>query len=173
MLDTAPRPLPRQRLERLLHGLQQRMSRGAQRVSAEIDSLREQAKVAERGRVDARELLLSDFARRLDEETMHWDETLHSRWSDAEMRSFKAVFETADREGDARRDAKSMIEYTTAEAKKANRRDRKTFLEGQGCPHQTVEQFPRGDHCCQRRNCQCRSSYQFGLSPAKFAHSKC
>lgn len=141
MLDTAPRPLPRQRLERLLHGLQQRMSRGAQRVAAEIDSLREQARVAERRQVDARELMLSDFARRQDEETMQWDETLHSRWSDAEMRSFKAVFETADREGDARRDAKSMIEYTTAEAKKRIADIEKRFLRGKDIPIKRLNNF--------------------------------
>ncbi len=141
MLETAPRPLPRQRLERLLHGLQQRMSRGAQRVSAEIELLREQAKAAERKQAEARELMLTDFARRLEDGTTQWDEMLHSRWSDAELRSFKAVFETADREGDARREAKKMIEYTTVEAKKRIADIEKRFLRAKDVPIKRLNNF--------------------------------
>ncbi|MEZ6079212.1 MAG: hypothetical protein R3C56_27140 [Pirellulaceae bacterium] len=75
-MDSYPRPLSRQRLGQLIHGLQTRFSSSAQEMSREVQRLSEQLSQLEAARAQQ----LDDFEqqRRSDREssTHEWDETL-------------------------------------------------------------------------------------------------
>ncbi|MEZ6136368.1 MAG: FtsK/SpoIIIE domain-containing protein [Pirellulaceae bacterium] len=134
MIDSSPKPLPRQRLERLIHGLRERMSSSAQKMSEEVDQLSEQITVLEGQHEHQLRAAVGERNRQRDVSTTEWDETLNTRWDDAEMRSFKAVFETADREGQLRRAAKSAVDAATAEAKKRIADIEQRFLRSKDVP---------------------------------------
>ncbi len=141
MIDSSPRPLPRQRLERLVHGLQQRLSSGALKMSEELTALQEKVRQAENEHARTRDVIETQFTRQLNDKTTEWDEALHSRWNDAELRAFKAVFETADREGAARREAKKMIEFTTSEVKKRIADIEQRFLRAKDVPLKRLNNY--------------------------------
>ncbi|MEZ6153153.1 MAG: FtsK/SpoIIIE domain-containing protein [Pirellulaceae bacterium] len=144
-MDSYPRPLSRQRLGQLIHGLQTRFSSSAQEMSREVQRLSEQLSQLEAARAQQ----LDDFEqqRRSDREssTHEWDETLSARWDDAEMRSFKAVYDTASREGALRRQARQQAEQLTAELKKRIHEIDQSFLRAKEVPIGKLNRFRSRD----------------------------
>ena len=133
-MDSYPRPLSRQRLGQLIHGLQTRFSSSAKEMSLEVQRLSEQLSQLEAEH--AQQLNEFEQQRRSDREasTNEWDETLAARWDDAEMRSFKAVYDTASREGVLRRQARQQAEQLTAELKKRVHEIDQSFLRAKDVP---------------------------------------
>ncbi len=117
------------------------MSSGAEKIAAEVEQLREQLKQEER----VQEEQHSDLQRQRDADaqvkTHEWDETLHARWDDAELRSFKAVFETSTREGQLRADARKNCEQVNADAKKRMAEIEARFLRGKDVPIKRLHEF--------------------------------
>ena len=70
-----------------------------------------------------------------------WDETLHSRWDDAELRSFKAVFETSAREGQLRQDTRKRSDQVTIDAKKRISEIEQRFLRAKDVPIRRLHEF--------------------------------
>ncbi len=141
MIDSTPRVLPRARLERLVHGLRERLSSGAQRISAELDELADHLQTAE---AEQKQNLLQLQAERTASERVkinEWDEALHARWDDAELRSFKAVFETSAREGQLRSDARKHGEQIKVDAKKRIAEIEARFLRAKDVPIKRLHEF--------------------------------
>lgn len=141
MIDASPKPLPRRRLEKLIHGLRQRLSTSAEKTSAEVAQLSQQIAELETQHAEQRSQLQSEWERQRDESTTEWDQVLHHRWDDAEMRSFKAVFDTADREGFLRREARKQVEQLNAELKKRGVEIEQRFLKAKDVPIKRLNSF--------------------------------
>lgn len=140
-MDEAPRPLSRPRLERLVRGLQTRFSSSSQAVVSQVDELTEQL-----NQLDAQhseQLSELEQLRRNEREatTNAWDELLLARWDDAEMRSFKAVYDTASRQGSLRRDARKRAEQLTANLKQRAADLEKAFLRAKDAPIARLNKF--------------------------------
>ena len=144
-MDSYPRPLSRQRLGQLIHGLQTRFSSSAKEMSLEVQRLSEQLSQLEAEH--AQQLNEFEQQRRSDREasTNEWDETLAARWDDAEMRSFKAVYDTASREGVLRRQARQQAEQLTAELKKRVHEIDQSFLRAEEVPIGKLNPFRSRD----------------------------
>ncbi len=141
MIDGSPRPLPRRRLAQLIHGLQTRFRSSANQLSVEISGLTNRLAVLNTEH-DAG-LVELETARKSQREacTLEWDELLLARWDDAEMRSFKAVFDTAQREGNLRRTARQNVEQLNVEIKKRAAEIEKTFLRAKDVPIKRLNDF--------------------------------
>jgi DNA segregation ATPase FtsK/SpoIIIE, S-DNA-T family len=134
MSPSRPAPLPTHRLQRIVNGLHQRVEMGSQQTLAHLDSVRAAAEEAIGECVALEQKLVVERNVQLDASTTEWDEALSSRWDDAELRAFKAVFETVDRENHARRETKEMIEHATNEAKKRIADVEQRFLRAKDAP---------------------------------------
>ena len=141
MIDSTPRILPRQRLERLVHGLRERLSSGAEKISAELDQISESMKQAEANQLEEVAKLRIDRDAREKVTINDWDEALHARWDDAEMRSFKAVFETSAREGQLRQDTRKRSDQVNADAKKRTAEIEQRFLRAKDVPIRRLHEF--------------------------------
>ena len=141
MASDFPQPLSRQRLERLVRGLQTRFSSSAQAVVSQVDQLSEQ--LLQLDTRHAEELSELEQARRAQREatTNEWDEFLMARWDDAEMRSFKAVHDTASRQGMARRAARKQAEQLTIDLRKRAGELEKAFLRAKDAPIARLNRF--------------------------------
>lgn len=141
MAGDSPKPLFRPRLERLVRGLQTRFSSSAQAVVLEVDRLSEQQILLDARHVE--ELSELEQARRTQREatTNEWDEFLAARWDDAEMRAFKAVHDTASRQGNARRAARKQAEQLTADLRKHAGDLEKAFLRAKDAPIARLNRF--------------------------------
>ena len=141
MSDSTPRLLPRHRMERLVHGLRERLSSGAQKISAELEQLADEMQRAEvEQQAEFAQMQAEKEAN--DNATIHeWDEALHARWDDAELRSFKAVFETSTREGQLRVDARKNSEQINADAKKRVGEIEARFLRAKDVPIRRLHEF--------------------------------
>jgi hypothetical protein len=133
-MDDSPRPISRRQLEQIVRGLQTRFSGSAQAVLTDVQRLS-----AERAQVEASltdDLSELEQLRRTQREatTQEWDERLMARWDDAEMRSYKAVYDTAHRQGLLRRDARKQVEELTAELKRRANDLEKAFLRAKDTP---------------------------------------
>lgn len=134
MIERSARPLALSRLDSLLRGLRHRFEQGAQQTEAEVAQVEEQAAACAAQRVSSSKELKEVRSKQVATSTTEWDEGLCSRWDDAELRSFKAIFETADRESHARREAKETIERATTEAKKRIADVEQRFLRAKDVP---------------------------------------
>ncbi len=141
MIDSTPRLLPRQRLEQLVHGLRERLSSGAEKISSELEQITERMHQAETQHEDALAQLQLDKSTTEKATINQWDEVLHSRWDDAELRSFKAVFETSAREGQLRQDARKRSDQVTADAKKRVWEIEQRFLRAKEVPIKRLHEF--------------------------------
>jgi hypothetical protein len=141
MIDSTPRMLPRQRLERLVHGLRERLSSGAEKISAELDHISESMKQAEAQQQE--QIAQLRVERDITEKSAvnDWDETLHSRWDDAELRSFKAVFETSTREGQLRQDTRKRSDQVNVDAKKRISEIEQRFLRAKDVPIRRLHEY--------------------------------
>ncbi len=140
-LDSVGRPLPRARLAQLIHGLQVRFSSSAAEMATQVQKLTEQ--LSELDAQHAGQLAEFDQQRRRDRETTThaWDETLSARWDDAEMRSFKAVHDTAGREGLLRRQARQQVEQLNRELKHRAYEIEQAFLRAKDLPIAKLNSF--------------------------------
>ncbi len=140
-MDDSPKPLLRPRLERLVRGLQSRFSSSAQAIVSEVERLAERLVQLDARHVEA--LTDREQARRGQREatTSEWDELLLARWDDAEMRSFKAVHDTASRQGIMRRTARKNAEQLTSELKKRAADLEKAFLRAKDAPIKRLNRF--------------------------------
>jgi DNA segregation ATPase FtsK/SpoIIIE, S-DNA-T family len=141
MIDSSPKPLPSNRLDRLMRGLRGRMNSSAQKVSLEIGVLNEQMSTFERNYRSSASELSTEQIHQANASTTEWDESLQSRWDDSEMRSFKAVFETAEKEALLVREAKQSADHATAEAKKRISAIDKRFLQSKDLPIKRLNAF--------------------------------
>ncbi len=141
MIDSSPRPLPRHRLERLIRGLKTRFSTSARKLSEEAADVGRQLSELEADYSRKRTEQQAGQEEALAASTTAWDEALHGRWDDAEMRSFKAVFETAEMEVNLRRQAKKSIETATAEAKKRIAEIERRFMHSKDVPIKRLNDF--------------------------------
>ena len=141
MIDSTPRLLPRTRLERLVHGLRERLGNGAQKIAAELDELSDQLRVAETQQSEQFAQLTAEREATEKVKINEWDEALHSRWDDAELRSFKAVFETSAREGQLRSDARKNSEQVNIDAKKRIAEIEARFLRAKDVPIKRLHEF--------------------------------
>ncbi|MDX1928343.1 MAG: FtsK/SpoIIIE domain-containing protein [Pirellulaceae bacterium] len=141
MIDSTPRLLPRQRLEQLVHGLRERLSSGAEKISAELDHIAVQMKQAETDQQQQFAQLQSEREATEKSTINAWDETLHARWDDAELRSFKAVFETSAREGQLRQDTRKRSEQVNIDAKKRMAEIEQRFLRAKDVPIRRLHEF--------------------------------
>lgn len=141
MIDSTPRLLPRQRLEKLVHGLRDRLSSGAEKISAELDLISASMKEAETEQ-QVQIVELQAERDKTEKATINdWDEALHSRWDDAELRSFKAVFETSAREGQMRQDARKRSEQINIDAKKRISEIEQRFLRAKDVPIRRLHEY--------------------------------
>lgn len=141
MIDSAPRPLPQRRLEKIVHGLRERMSGSLQKTTAEIAVMQSEIQSHQDALLASEQELASDNAVRLDESTTQWDEALHSCWDAQEMRAFSAVFATVDNERRLKREAKVLADDATAEAKKRIGEIEKRFLQAKDVPIKQLTAF--------------------------------
>lgn len=140
-LASATRPLPRERLGQLIHGLQVRFSSSASEMAAQVRQLTEQ--LSELDVQHAEQLAEFDQQRRRDRETTThaWDETLSARWDDAEMRAFKAVYDTSSREGSLRRQVRQKAEQLNADLKRRAQEIEQAFLRAKDVPIAKLNRF--------------------------------
>ncbi len=141
MIDGAPRPLPRKRLEQLVHGLRQRLSVSSEKMSAQVSELSTELSTVESQFQQQWTDLQSVQQTQRDSSTTNCDEQLHARWDDAEMRAFKAVFDTAGREGHLRKEARLRVEQLTADVKKRAAEIEQSFLRAKDVPIARLNAF--------------------------------
>ncbi len=141
MIDSIPRLLPRKRLEQLVHGLRERYSSSAQKIAEEVEQLSDRIVTLEEDFEDQLQLAQTRHKQAEETTTTEWDEALHARWDDAELRSYKAVFETSSREGQLRIDARKRSEQITAEAKKRFADIEARFLRAKDIPIKRLHEF--------------------------------
>ena len=96
MIDSSPRPLPQSRLRRLVHGLQLRMGGSLQQTQAEIETLQAQMETDQRDFATQVERLQAEQVQAVDDTTTLWDEEIHACWNEAELRTYRALFETVE-----------------------------------------------------------------------------
>jgi DNA segregation ATPase FtsK/SpoIIIE, S-DNA-T family len=141
MIDTVPKLLQRRRLEQLVHGLRMRCSSSAQKMANEVDELSDRI-IALQREYDEKFTLLESEQKATEESLItEWDQSQHSRWDDAELRSFKAVFETSTREGQMRIEARKRSEQITTEAKKRIADIENRFLRAKDIPIRRLHEF--------------------------------
>jgi DNA segregation ATPase FtsK/SpoIIIE, S-DNA-T family len=141
MIDSQPRLLPRPRLERLVHGLRERMTSSTQKMADEIVQLNEQMQLLEARHQVQLQKSQADRAETQAATTNQWDEILHSQWDDAELSTFKAVFETSSREGQMRAEARKSCDLVTQEAKKRVAEIEARFLRAKDVPIRRLHEF--------------------------------
>lgn len=141
MIDSAPRPLPQRRLEKLVHGLRERMSGSLQKTTAEIAVMQSQIQSHKDALLDSEQQLAATNSKQIDQSTTQWDEALHACWDAQEMRSFSAVFATIESERRLKREAKALAEDVTAEAKKRVSDIEKRFLQAKDVPVKQLNAF--------------------------------
>lgn len=141
MIDLPPKPLPQHRLTRLLHGLRQRMTGSLQETANEVARLEEsiverQSALAVVGN-DRQQQLSTDQATT----TTKWDEAIHSCWDEAELRTYKAIYETAEREKKIKLESQARIDQATKEAQAKIHGFEKKFLKAKEKPLARLRKF--------------------------------
>jgi DNA segregation ATPase FtsK/SpoIIIE, S-DNA-T family len=111
------RPLSRPRLEQLVSGLGVRMSSSAQLLDEELNSLEGEIKQLESQHEMEIRHLDQESQSQKDTVTTDCDERTGVCWDDAELRTYRAVFETRNRERNIVATAKTDTEQVHAEAK--------------------------------------------------------
>lgn len=134
MIDSSPRPLPQHRLEKLVHGIRQRMDGSMQQTAVKVREL--EASITEHGTQfqSAMEALESRLAHQSQLSTTEWDEEIQGCWDNAEKMSYAAVFETAAQEKQLKATTEQLINEATAEAKKKISEVEKRFMRAKEKP---------------------------------------
>lgn len=140
-LTRPPRPLPRPRLELLVHGLQQRMTSSTQKMTVQIEALSAEIRQLESQHAVQLQQSQRDHNRHVEDATTAWDDALHARWDDAELRTFRAVFESAARENQLKIDTRKSCEQVTQEAKKRVSEIEARFLRAKDVPIRRLHEF--------------------------------
>ena len=105
MIHSSPRPLPRRRLEQLVHGLGLRLGQGAERIAAEIDQLNLEIEQLQRQHEQALVELEQTRRRQRVDTANQWDESRQTCWDEAELRSYRAAADCRRREKSLREEA--------------------------------------------------------------------
>ncbi|MEM7475898.1 MAG: FtsK/SpoIIIE domain-containing protein [Planctomycetota bacterium] len=143
MIDAtpSPKPLPQNRLGQLMNGLQARMTGGLQATAAQVEELEQQI-VQLGGELESRQQgVEADYAIQKDTTQTAWDDLGHQNWDQAELKTFKAIYETAEREKRLKSDAQAKIEHATQEAKKKISEIEAKFLKAKEAPLQRLRNF--------------------------------
>ena len=141
MIDSSPRPLPQKRLGKLVMGLRERMSGSLQKTADEVDRLSDEIAAHEEKLNENIDQLAQKHRAQTDETTVEWDEALQSCWDQAELDTYKAIFDTAEKEGKRRIAAKAMVGETQAEAKKRVADIERRFLQAKDVPLNRLKNF--------------------------------
>ena len=141
MIDSTPKPLPQRRLGQLVSGLRTRMSGGLQETAAQMQKLEQEIEEYAARCAEQEERLESQYAVQKDVTVTDWDDQVHQCWDEAELATYKAIYDTAKKEKTLKAEAQSKVEQTTAEAqKKINEIDLK-FRKLNEAPIQRLRKF--------------------------------
>lgn len=138
MLDFSPKPLSQDRLERLVHGLRERLSSSAQRLTAELEGLQQKLRELDESQRAALERLEQAAESERQATLTAWDESLHRGWDQAEQRAYSAVFGTARRIGSLRHQARKQVELLNSELKKRASEIEQAFMRAKDAPIQRL-----------------------------------
>lgn len=134
MLDSAPKPLPRKRLERIIRGLGVRTTSSAQQMAQQIVSLKEELQTLEQKHtadIQVRSTKLRGLRQR---STTDWDVAIHQAWDAAEGTTYAAVYETAAQDKSLNKAAKAETDKTLAEATRRSTETEERFQKAKEKP---------------------------------------
>ena len=151
MIDSTPKPLPQRRLGQLVSGLRTRMSGGLQETAAQMQKLEKEIEEYAARCAQEEERLESQYAVQKDVTVTDWDDQVHRCWDEAELATYKAIYDTAEKEKTLKAEAQTKVEQTTAEAqKKINEIDLK-FRKLNEAPIQRLRKFRESNNSVNHR----------------------
>lgn len=134
MMDASPRPLPQQRLSKLVHGLRVRLSGSQQKSVEQIQQLSTGLAELDNARSAQLQLVTQQRIEQRNASTTNWDDAVHDCWDQAELLAYRAVVGTSEQEGKLRRRARQQIDLAAAEAKKRIEDIEKRFMRAKDVP---------------------------------------
>lgn len=145
MIDSSPRPLPQSRLGKIVWGLRERMSGSLQKTADEVENLADDIALREGRLNESLEKVEHVHLQQVDVTTTEWDEAIQQCWDQAELRTYQAIFETAEKESKLRLNAKARIKETNDEAKKRITEIERRFLQAKEVPLKRLKNFRAGN----------------------------
>ncbi|MCR9295882.1 MAG: FtsK/SpoIIIE domain-containing protein [bacterium] len=141
MIDSSAKPLPQSRLSKLVHGLQERAQGSLRQAAEEVEQLQQQLAVDSQAWENLQQQILAQREASSEHLITQWDEALQACWDSAELQTFRAVYETAEKERQAKRAAKGKIESLTADAQKRIDAIDRQFLVKKEAPIKRLRNF--------------------------------
>ncbi|MCA9129205.1 MAG: hypothetical protein KDB22_19090 [Planctomycetales bacterium] len=141
MIENTPIVLPRKRLERIVRGLRFRKNSSMQQMAEQVSELRENlSQVEARFSVDI-ENQTEHSRLEVCSATTDWDEALCERWDAAELKTYRAIFDTTKQEIELGKEATAQANATNEEAQKRATKAERKFLKDKEVPLNQLKNF--------------------------------
>ena len=141
MTESTPRFLGRQRLQKLVLGLRERMSSSSKRIAHEVEQLRDQLRTLELDHHQKLMELKSAGQRSLNELITQWDTARHMRWTECETRAFTSIHGYAAREAAIRAGSRQQAEEINTAAKQKVAAIENHFMQAKNVPIALLREF--------------------------------
>ncbi|MEM8734566.1 MAG: hypothetical protein AAGG44_10115, partial [Planctomycetota bacterium] len=164
MKSTNPKPLPQQRLNQLVHGLQERMTGSLQRTAKEVQELRDEITREEESLEIRLGQLQQEDSALATRTTNDEDEALQASWDHAELRSYKAIYDTAAREKQLKTEAQAKIDQAKVYAEKKAKSIERKFLKAKDKPLNRLRNFRNANNSLKDQLQQIEAGVQASLA---------
>ncbi len=141
MIESTPRFLRRQRLQKLISGLRERMSSSSKKIALEVEQLRQQILLLDEQHQQHLASLKETGQRSLNQLITEWDSARHARWSECEQRAYDAVHGYSAKEAAIRAAARVHAEQINNEAKQRVGSAEKRFMQAKNAPIAQLREF--------------------------------
>jgi DNA segregation ATPase FtsK/SpoIIIE, S-DNA-T family len=141
MMNSSPQPLQQRRLTRLVHGLGQRLTGSMQRKAREVELLRDRLQNEQQLLDGVLQQSLVQQEQQSAQTTTQWDEETQQCWDRAELQTYRAIYEIAERERRLKREARTKVEEATAEAQKRIELIDRRFMHAKEAPVKRLRNY--------------------------------
>ncbi|MFK7735390.1 MAG: FtsK/SpoIIIE domain-containing protein [Pirellulaceae bacterium] len=141
MKSTKPKPLPQQRLNKLIYGLRERMTGSLQATAERVELLRDGVRSREDALKSELAVLEKDHQSQALVTMTDNDQAVMESWDEAERRTFAAIYETAANEKKLKNTAQAEIDSTRKEAEAKVRALEQQFLKAKEKPLARLRKF--------------------------------
>lgn len=169
MIDATPKPLPQNRLGQLIRGLQERFTGSLQQTASEIENLNSAIREQQQRFSAEISQYQQEAATWKAQSTTEWDEEIHGVWDHAELQTYRAIYETIDREKQQRRAAKAKIGEVVNEAQNRIQEIERRFLQAKEVPLKRLQNFRAANQGLHEKLTEVEESTQASLAQRSLA----
>lgn len=134
MLDPSPRPLPHNRLERIMHGLRTRIDNSSKQIENQSQQLTQSLVELSAKNEIVIETVNHNYSSQHRQLITDWDEAIQDHWDHSEARTYASIFGTQSQEAKLRSATRHELEELTKEAKSRVSEIERRFLAAKDIP---------------------------------------